>query len=284
MSVKHVLQDYLIGADPEAFIVDKNGGFVSAHNLFPGTKQEPVPIAGGAVQVDGVALEVNVTPAKTADEFVVNLFKTLEVTNFMLKQQQPSHEIAFTPTAVFSKEYFDKLPANVKELGCSPDFDAFAGGKENEPPRTTKPMRTGGGHIHVGWTKNESPHEEGHFFDCIVAAKQLSAALYIPSHSWDNDQKRRELYGKIGAFRPKPYGLEIRFLSNAWAKDPRLARWVCDSASFAMQLLDMDQKLYEDKEFTEFYRQNKVPDKKDVKDYMQYLSQYGFDSLPEEYA
>ena len=30
---------------------------------------------------------------------------------------------------------------------------------------------------------------------------------------------RRELYGAPGSFRPKPYGMEYRPLSNAWLKN-----------------------------------------------------------------
>jgi hypothetical protein len=33
---------------------------------------------------------------------------------------------------------------------------------------------------------------------------------------WDSDKKRRELYGALGAYRPKSYGVEYRVLSNAW--------------------------------------------------------------------
>jgi hypothetical protein len=40
---------------------------------------------------------------------------------------------------------------------------------------------------------------------------------------WDKDTERRKLYGKPGAFRPKPYGCEYRVLSNAWVDKPEVA-------------------------------------------------------------
>lgn len=276
-------QSYTIGADPEAFVRNRNKmEFVSAHDIFPGTKQNPHEIAGGAVQVDGVAVELNINPSRTADEFLANLFKTMQVTHTILDHRVPGHEILFTPTATFSAEYFNRLPEETRALGCSPDFDAFKDGKVNEPPKTTKPFRTAGGHIHIGWTEDEKLDDKAHLFDCVKACKQVAAALYYPSHLWDDDQQRRELYGNIGAFRPKSYGVEWRALSSAWVPDPELVRWVVESTQFAMELLDMDQSLFEDKQFKDLY--GKVPTKKQVRNYLDHLYTYGFDHLPETYT
>jgi hypothetical protein len=42
----------------------------------------------------------------------------------------------------------------------------------------------------------------------------------------DPDTKRRELYGKAGAFRFKPYGVEYRVLSNFWLHTPDRMEYV----------------------------------------------------------
>jgi hypothetical protein len=34
------------------------------------------------------------------------------------------------------------------------------------------------------------------------------------------------MYGAAGAFRPKPYGVEYRVLSNAWLQSEELMAWV----------------------------------------------------------
>ena len=54
----------LIGCDPEVF-VKQNGVFRSAHGLIRGDKKNPQKIRSGAVQVDGMALEFNIDPART---------------------------------------------------------------------------------------------------------------------------------------------------------------------------------------------------------------------------
>jgi hypothetical protein len=51
---------------------------------------------------------------------------------------------------------------------------------------------------------------------------------------WDKDATRRQLYGKAGAFRPKPYGMEYRVLSNRWLDSEPLMRWVYNTLQTAM--------------------------------------------------
>jgi hypothetical protein len=57
--------------------------------------------------------------------------------------------------------------------------------------------------------------------------KQLDWFLGAWSVKHDSDVTRRKLYGKAGAFRPKPYGVEYRPLSNFWivSKDLRKQVW-----------------------------------------------------------
>ena len=63
----------LIGADPELWIIDrKTGKPISAEGLFEGTKAAPYQVENGAVQVDGMAAEFNINPAKDSREFVYN--------------------------------------------------------------------------------------------------------------------------------------------------------------------------------------------------------------------
>ncbi|MOA35237.1 hypothetical protein D3C78_1566850 [compost metagenome] len=59
-----------------------------------------------------------------------------------------------------------------------------------------------------------------------MAAKQLDYYLGLGSLLYDPDVKRRTMYGAAGAFRPKPYGVEYRVLSNAWLKSEELMGWV----------------------------------------------------------
>jgi hypothetical protein len=68
--------------------------------------------------------------------------------------------------------------------------------------------------LHFGWGTNLDGPD--HFKDCIVFIKFIDYLLFDYSKKWDKDEERRALYGQRGAFRPKPYGVEYRSLSNAW--------------------------------------------------------------------
>lgn len=229
--------DFLIGCDPELFIKHIDGHFLSAHDMIPGTKDHPYPVKGGAIQVDGVAAEFNIDPAESLTEFMGNIDAVLDELHFRIEGSALAEcLIAYEPTAVFDKKYFDSLPDHVKELGCMPDFNAYTG-KENIPPHTTEPFRTGGGHIHVGWGKYLDPNDEGHLAHCIAATKQLDAVLFPASLTWDGDTHRRKLYGNKGAFRPKPYGMEYRPLSNAWLRKDETIIFVYEQTVRAMDLL-----------------------------------------------
>lgn len=232
----------MIGADPELFMVDSNGKFVSAHGAIPGNKKDPFKVDKGAVQVDGMALEFNIDPAKNADEFAANLNKVMQT----LKGMIPGYDIAAVPVAEFGHEYIKAQPAEALELGCDPDFNAWNDGAANPRPNADVPFRTGAGHVHIGWGSDFSVTDPDHLEACIMLTKQLDYYLGLPSLLFDEEgAKRRELYGDAGAFRPKPYGVEYRVLSNAWLKSEELMKWVFNTVQKAVDDLMEGKRAWE---------------------------------------
>lgn len=231
---------FKIGADPELFLM-KGGKFISAETaegpLIPGTKAAPYKTKYGGVQVDGVAAEFNIDPATSADGFYNNIKATIKDLNLMIKKKDKGIQLAARPTATFDPAYFKKLPKHTLELGCEPDWDAYSE-KPNPRPSTKLPLRTASGHVHIGWTKDANPFDSGHMMDCVLVAKELDKYLYHASLDWDKDETRRQLYGKVGSFRPKPYGMEYRVLSNAWLKNPETVRNVYLITSALMKSID----------------------------------------------
>lgn len=210
----------LVGCDPEVFVQQK-GIFKSAFNLIKGDKKNPQKVRSGAVQVDGMALEFNIDPAATETEF---LFNVQDVFNQM-KLMVPDYEVVVSPVAHFDSSYMKSQPKEALELGCDPDFCAWTDAV-NPRPDGDRPMRTASGHIHIGWTADEETSNGSHRNDCNLIAKQLDFYLGLPSLIYDTETKRREMYGKAGAVRYKPYGVEYRTLSNAWLKSEALMRQV----------------------------------------------------------
>lgn len=218
-----------IGADPEYF-VKQNGVFVSAHGLVNGNKKNPLKVDKGAVQVDGMALEFNIDPAESEDEFFVNINTVFA----QLKAMCPDHEHVIAPVADFPLEYINSQPLEARELGCDPDFNAWSG-LENVKPDAELPMRTASGHIHIGWAENMDKGDPNLYQDCRIVAKQMDFFLGLPSLFFDADERRRQMYGKAGCFRPKPYGMEYRTLSNAWLTSENLIKWAFRNARKGME-------------------------------------------------
>lgn len=229
-----MLEYVKIGADPELFAFDKKTGKpVSVHDLLPGTKHEPLPVPRGAIQVDGVAAEFNIKPARNQREFVTNIKNVSKLLQKALSLKNEHLELRAVPTVLFDKEYFDNLPFEAKMLGCEPDFSAYTG-LANMKPETDKPMRTGSGHVHVQFLsqlleRQKDVLSRDHMYKCCELTKQLDAVLLPSSLVWDSDTQRRELYGAPGAFRPKKYGLEYRTLSNAWLRADWTTKFVFDA-------------------------------------------------------
>jgi len=231
--------DILLGSDPELFVHDGER-FISGHDLIPGTKSEPYEVRGGAVQVDGTALEFNTKPARGAKEFSNTVEKVVNQLGGMI----PRHlELLANPTAHFAKEYFDQLPEKVKELGCDPDYNAYTS-TVNKRPDGGVHFRTGAGHIHIGWTNVDDPLGGNHLKECQAIVQALDVFLGVPSILLDKDVERRILYGKAGAFRPKTYGVEYRVLSNFWVMDDKLRQWVFNNTKLALtRLMDKNDFL-----------------------------------------
>jgi hypothetical protein len=218
-------EGFQFGCDPEFFIVNAEGKPVSAAGLIPGTKEEPYKVDLGAVQVDGMAAEFNIDPVTTFEDWDKNIVTVMAALKGMLPK---GYKPLIVPSVEFAADVFDAAPDTAKELGCTPDFDAWTGEQNMPPSCEDRPyLRTASGHVHIGWTENADLSDVQHMMNCRDLVKQFDWYLAAWSLKHDEDPTRRLLYGKAGAMRPKPYGVEYRTLSNFWigSKGHRLEVW-----------------------------------------------------------
>lgn len=254
-----------IGADPELFIVNKDSGkLISAHTLIPGTKENPHPVTHGAIQVDGMAAEFNINPATTAAEFTANVLSVLYDLKNIIKERNPdlNFDFVFSPVAEFGKEYIDSMPEETRQLGCNPDYNAWLDGKANPTPNAEMPFRTASGHIHVGWGEDIDISDPDHIEACCMMAKAMDINVlpnniqleekYYPN----TGKKRRDLYGKAGAFRPKSYGVEYRSTSNVWLLHTSFIHNVFQNTLNTFQNLMGGYRNYEDKVILSYISQD----------------------------
>lgn len=224
----------LLGLDPEYFL-SKDGKLVSAYGVVGGTKEQPIKVKHGAYQCDGMAVEFNIDPASNEVEFLRNINSVMGI----LKELFPEYEHQYIPVAEFGLEYIRAQPEKAKELGCSPDFDAWKVAV-NPRPNGELPFRSAAGHVHFGFIGSaDAPVEDQDFIEyCAQRVRELDFYLALPSLFYDADTKRRELYGKAGAFRPKKYGFEYRTLSNGWLKSDALKSWVYQASVAAWSKME----------------------------------------------
>lgn len=221
-----------LGCDPEIFLTDSAGALVSAVGKIGGTKQAPRPLPigeGFAVQEDNVAIEFNIPPADNQDLFVRNIQECRNYLAGMIAEQG----LKFINS---SAEYFPEqelMTRAAQEFGCDPDFNAWTGKRNPRPKATNATLRSAGGHVHVG-NYFDHPKKVLHF------TKYLDLYLAVPSVLMDSGELRKQLYGKAGAFRHKPYGMEYRVLSNYWIFDNKLISWVWSQVHKAMEAWQAD--------------------------------------------
>ena len=206
-----------IGADPELFLKDKSGQYKSSIGLIGGSKEVPFPLGrqGCAVQEDNVAVEFNIPPASHMRSFVDSIQYGMDE----IKKIVPDLELAIEATAEFPEAELQTPEAKV--FGCDPDFNAWTRSKNPRPRSMNPQLRSAGGHVHFGYTAELAK-------DKLIKACDLF--MGVPSVLMDGDARRRELYGKAGAFRPTSYGVEYRVLSNFWLKDKKLIEWAWNTA------------------------------------------------------
>lgn len=210
-----------MGCDPELFVT-KDGKPRSAYGLVPGTKENPHKVPCGAIQVDGTALEFNIDPAETEDEFVGNIQTVMRE----LRKACPSdYKFFIKPCVKFNGNHLNAQPNEAKELGCQPDLSAYTL-QENPKPNANTTLRTASGHLHIGLEEGADIKSEDHLIKYATLVKHLDLFLGIRSLEWDRGTIRRTLYGNPGAMRLKPYGVEYRVLSNGWLEKEELVRFV----------------------------------------------------------
>lgn len=232
---------FTIGCDPELFLVNAAGDLVSAIDRVGGSKEFPRPIEGAeegfCVQEDNVAVEFNIPPAGSEEEFTTRVQTAL---NLLRKELGDGQGLAFSSESAVFFPVLELGHPKAQEFGCDPDFDAWNNGKVNPRPKAEDPtLRSAGGHIHVGY-KFKNRKEVERFI------RLMDVFVGVPCTLIDNGELRKSLYGKRGAFRYKPYGCEYRTPSNFWVLKEETTRWVYRQVEQALKAFENGMKVEED--------------------------------------
>lgn len=77
----------------------------------------------------------------------------------------------------------------------------------------------------------------------VKLVKYFDAYVGLPSLLYDTDVRRRTLYGKAGAFRLQPWGVECRNLSAAMYADEKLMHIVWNGVMNAINAYNNGKRL-----------------------------------------
>lgn len=226
------MQKFSIGADPELFLQNSQGQFKSVIGLLGADKWNPRKLSevGHAVLEDNVAVEFNIPPCTTFADFK----KEIQATMQMVKAILPA-ELHYNQDSAVS---FPESELNCEaawKFGCEPDFNAWTIEENPKPQAEDKNLRSCGGHIHVG--------SDLAVADPVNTIRAMDLYLGVPSVVLDKGTLRRNLYGKAGAFRFKPYGVEYRTLSNFWIFSDTLLQWAYQGTQRALDFIHSGKEL-----------------------------------------
>lgn len=217
-----------IGGDPEFFLGTPKDGVVASCGLLGGSKDAPVALGNyGSYLEDNVSVELNIPPASNGSDFLDNTNALMNAMRGMLKEKIGVRPI-IKPFIDFPQPKLCHPSAFI--FGCDPDFCAY----DFDPtalyadytPRTFAPdlslgnVRCAGGHIHLSYNGDMSPH---------VVVVLMDALVGLPMLVHDKQGSRRANYGRAGLFRKKTYGdvkgVEWRTPSNWWLAEDIVSRF-----------------------------------------------------------
>lgn len=230
-----------VGTDFELFLRNKETHeIVSAEGYIKGSKHRPFRFDKEAsphfsTQLDNVLAEATIPPAENANEFLNGIIKAREFIQSVL----PNHlEPVVQASANLAEKYLRTEQAMV--FGCSPDFNAYTKFINEKPFCEDWTLRSCGAHIHTGYD-GVAVKFRGDLFNYEVddqrsdIVKAMDLFISVPLVIMEPDSERKLLYGKAGAFRPKPYGLEYRSPSNWYLSSDETIKWAFESTKNAFK-------------------------------------------------
>lgn len=222
------------GSDPELLGFDiQTGKIGSFAGRLGADKWNKKTISGDIrIQEDNVLIEYDINPHHTLAAFSDNIKRGLQACYDSAKPLGMSIAEGVC-SHTFSEAELRSFHESAFVFGCEPDYNALTGMRNPKPAAADPGLRTCGGHIHIGY--NEVAPVNGD--NQKILGVMCDYFLGLPSLLLDNDDRRRELYGKAGACRFKDYGIEYRTLSNFWTFKPDMHKWAFDQATKAFNFM-----------------------------------------------
>jgi hypothetical protein len=224
----------LLGADPEFFVFDINSNPVNVFKFLKNSKTNPIIKDSCYYFYDNVTLEFNFPPAKTEFDFSEKIKNCLHFASEIISPGKLVNQ------ASVDFDDFDKKNSNFFEVGCEPDIDAYSlsYNKIQSNIFQNSLTRYAGGHLHIGGGDDDVVKDN---LIKPIFVYMLDLFLGVPcillDHGVDSF-KRKNVYGKAGSYRNKPYGLEYRVLSPFWLRSRSTVSLIWNICEFVFNFMN----------------------------------------------
>ena len=244
MSIRE--QTVVFGADPE-FFFRQNGDVVGSERVLPKDgieyeKEGPhipggngtVRGGGGKIIVDGVQAELN----PRANVCRANMVNEIALCFQQIKRSYPDMQVDFSPLVTVTESEFELLSKRSKKFGCNSSENVYTGAqsKITVDPSVVRD-RPAGGHLHFGGNESTAVKNALNDVNIIVPLFDIivgNTCVLVDRN--EGNKRRREMYGRAGEYRLKPYGIEYRTVSNFWLQHPHLMSMVMGLGRLAISI------------------------------------------------
>lgn len=211
-----------VGTDSELFFMS-GGKTASAIGTIGGDKCNPVWVGDDFnIQEDNVLGEFAIAHCVDSVQWCSRIDSAISWLGGIAEAN--GMNAAILSSSVLEDKWLQSPMA--KEFGCTPDWCVYDGTMKRPSPNGN--LRTAGGHIHVGYECDFSIESD--------VVRWMDIHMGLVSVVLDDDKLRRSLYGQAGSYRPKPYGLEYRVLSNFWLKSKDTIEWAFHTAKACVEI------------------------------------------------
>jgi len=228
---KQKLSEVTLGSDPEIYLTAKNGHVKSSIPILKKDKNDPIVLDkknGIKIFSDNSLAEFSFNPSHSKKEFVGRYKMAFKTGQKFLGDK---YRFKIKSAHIFKENELEAAYGiDPMQVGCNPEYDFRKLEIRNLGPFTNT-MRSGSSHIHLGH-KDLLDYNLKH-----DALRVIEIYLGCASIIWDNDETskiRRTKYGQSGSFRPTPWGVEARFMSNYMLNSPKLVALTYDLIKYSL--------------------------------------------------
>lgn len=223
------------GSDPEGFLKNAKGRVIGSERVIPKEGVGRNSWGNQHVIQDGVQFELNPSPSSKPVELGLQIQSALKTLLSSTKSIK-GVTISLDEVVNVDPEELMSLDESARAFGCAPSKNIRGFFPVDLPE--DYPVRSAGGHIHMGLYKPIFEPRACDERSRLVTLMDLLVGNTCVLIDRDPRQvDRRKVYGRASEYREPSHGLEYRVLSNFWLRSYALMELVIGLSQVAVDTL-----------------------------------------------